>query len=82
MLQDETDENVVEGLGTKGKAKMSACWNSTLVSPARSAFRSGFGDRLCRDIDRREVAHRASLGQGDRLGADAAPSLEYPAPAR
>jgi len=38
VLQDETDEDVIEGCGAKGKAKMSACWNRTLVSPAASVI--------------------------------------------
>lgn len=40
-----------------------------------------FDDRICRDVDRHEASVWASLGQSDRLGTDAAPSLEHRAPA-
>ena len=82
VLQDETDEDVVEGLGLEGQGEDVRLpeldvGESGLVGPS-----PGFGDRLCGDVNRREARTGAPLGQGDRLGADAAPDLEHPAPAR
>ena len=39
VLQDKADEDVVEGLGIEGQGEDVCSWNSTLVSPARSARR-------------------------------------------
>lgn len=39
MLEDEADENVVEGLGAEGQIENVRCRNSTFVTTARSALR-------------------------------------------
>jgi len=50
---------------------------SSRVGPSLS-----FGDRVCGDINRHESSIWATPGQGERLGADAASSLEHEASAR
>ena len=81
VLQDETDENVVEGLGIEGQGEDVRLPELHVGESGPVGPSPGFGDRLCGEIDRRESRIRTPLGQGDRLGADAAPNLEHPAPA-
>ena len=82
VLQDETDENVVEGLGVEGQGEDVRLLELHVGESGPVGPSPGLGDRLCGDINRREARIGAPLGQGDRLGADAAPNLEHPAPAR
>ena len=67
---------------SKGKAKMSACWNSTLVSPARSAL------RLASAIESAEISTEVKRASGLRWARVTVwaptphPDLEHLAPAR
>jgi hypothetical protein len=82
VLEHEADENMVEGLGVEGQGEDVRLPEFHVGESIPVGPSLGFDDRVCADIDRRESCVRAPLGQGDRLGADAAPGLEHPTPAR
>ena len=71
VLQDETDENVVEGLGIEGQGEDVRLPELDVGESSPVGPSLGFGDRLCGDINRREARITTPLGQGDRLRADA-----------
>lgn len=80
VLQDEADEDVVEGLGAEGQGE-DVRLPEPHVGESRPVGPSpGFGERVRGDVDRGEPSVRASLRQGDRLSPDAAPGLEHRAP--
>ena len=81
MFQDEADEDVVEGLGVKGQLEDVRLPELNVRYAGSVGPSLGFGDRVCRYVDRRETSLRASLGQRDRLGAHATASLEHRASA-
>lgn len=77
VLQDETDEDVLEGLGGKGQVEDVPLLELHIPQPGGLGPAPGFGDGLRGDIHRREAGIRAPSSQGDRLGADAASGLQH-----
>jgi hypothetical protein len=82
MLEDEANENVIEGCLGEGERE-------DVDLPELDVRKSrGFGpsrrfrERVCCDIHRRKPGSRAPLGKRDRLGADAASSLQHRASRR
>ena len=80
VLQDEADEDVIEGLGAERQSEDVRLAVLDVGEPGCVGPAPGFGDRVRGDVDRREASVGAPLRQGDRLGADAAPGLEHRLP--
>ena len=83
VLEDEADEHVVERLGRERQVEDVRLPELDVGQPGGSStLPAGLGDRLGGHVDGDEVGVRAAPGQGDRLGADAAPRLQHAAPGR
>jgi hypothetical protein len=77
VLQDETDEGVVERLsfewqGEDVRLQELHVAKSSLLGPP-----PGLRDRIRGEINRREPRIRAPRREGDRLGADATSNLQH-----
>ena len=76
MLQHETDEDVVEGLGVEGQGEDVGLPELHIGESRRIRPPLGFRERFRSDVDRRESGSRAPSSECDRLGANATPRFE------
>src|SRR6266478_9663219 len=66
VLQDETDEDVVEGFGGEGQSEDVRLLELHIGDSRRVRLPPGFRERLRRDINRRESCASAALSESDR----------------
>jgi len=80
MLQNETDEDMIEGFRGKGQTEYVSLVKFYVGKTCCFDLAFGLRKRLRGDIDRYDTCSGTVAGQRDRLGAHAAPCFEDDAP--